>query len=328
MSLNNIIIPVTYDGEDYQNSTLVAHLIRCSPSLGSVPIPLDSLYKNFTMFMKDGTENSTARIDFKKIDNMWRHSSDDSVVADKLRYDSFVDYVNNMHTTDVSNFLLNCSIKPGQLQNDTKVKRIHCDYTGINYLGYLEYINPQDTELMQFSNVLNELQMDKLLEKYYDGAAPPLNLYNSDNFCKSVLESIAAHQGQAVNIEAAMDFFVGQWAVTIRDAITYGINEVMMSGYDKPVEIKYVNIALPKNNVISINMHNLLSDDYTTSKRIIELLYHRLSLEFDERPFKAWHDYMFAANHTGDMQVQNIISKMAAGEPQERFALSYYLSNK
>lgn len=312
MSLDNIIIPIT-TFDSYNYSTLVSNLLSFSPSVANQAADIGNMHVNIAYYNKDGNVNYTIRKDTKEI------SKNPKAAVTKLtEYMSEIyDNQGNSIINSDKIYILSESIK-SSIVKSIGARKIYADYTDVEYIGFLESMNTQSySEFTLFNYTLTAMDIDRIVRFELPGKY--VNLHDSSNFCRTLLEFIAEVNNQKVDIDDAMLFFYNQPVRYIKNAIRYGMIETMMSGHNETLSFSNTEYTpsgqQTDNNTVNIKIKNLVTPDFTLSKRTMSMVCHRLNIEFNEQLFKSWHDYMFDVPRTDDEEIKNIICKISTGAP-------------
>jgi hypothetical protein len=318
MSLDNLILHVTYDENSPQYGNLLSHIISYSPSMGTIASSASNMHTHATyLFNQDGSPVSRHLL-YARIADI------NAAVCSKCHLENVLDKYYDFEGTEILDskykFLLPQSVRFSPFEYAKRIPRLNADYTGIEYAGILENVMHTRPELLDvFSHNISLELVDTAVNAHLGDSF--VNLYNSSNFCQTILEHIAYVRGEEINIDQAMAYFVDKPLCLVTMCIDLGINYIMNNGYAEYKNLivgGYTNTVSHRGGVSSIKMKTLILPDINLSRIAYDTLYSRFNLEKNDAAFAQWHAHMFNSesyyDETAVGSLINIIAKLMTGQ--------------
>lgn len=323
MKLDNLILQITYPENSTQYSNILTHLLSHSPDFGTMALPDRNMHKVNTYLYDSAGSKITYRRSYAVAQSLLRvNEVINSRTAQELfleRLSEFYDHTAVPILESKHKFMLPASLNYKTFKS-AGVSKINADYTGVNYVGLLEYIMYSRDDLLELFNHHTETTtIDfRLNSKISDGF---IDLIHSSNFCQTTLEYIAGIRNENIDIDQAMEFFVGKPIALVAMAIDKGVGYVMQHGYQElksAILSEYKNTVSHRAGVHSVKLKTLLLPDANISRIAYDKLYEKTGLTKNDQGFHQWHAYMFDRESLSDeFSIEfflNIISKLMTGE--------------
>lgn len=317
-NLENFILPVTYNNwNSYSYSGTTEHIMSFSYNAGCLPVGVTDMFYSRPNYVFDKLGQPTDRKELKhKLSDIDKHETLEEELENYLQ--QFVD-VENEPLLD-SNFLLTLPhafrhSKVGTLD----IKKISPMYRGAKWLGILEtqLDNPYSTAVHTISYGSKSHEIDHFFNEKIDDY---VNLSNSDNYLKSIIEFILDKTGEtlSVNIDTAVEYFNDKPYDMLFLALEYGIGPMM------DWENAY---KLYKDRITDFQCEVKNKEDtYGVSVRLFYFWEYQRSLEgyldfcnYTELDpnfelYEQWHNWMHEGISSPEHSVVNTIAKLSTGQ--------------
>jgi len=312
--LEHLLLPITYNnGNTYSYSSRLNTLISLSNDVGAMPEPL-SLSPNPPSYLFDADRNPIDHYDLlsmcKEIDGSDDLESDlIAMLEDKYDVEGEPILETNFKYT------LPYAFKYSKAR-ETSIVQFSPHLLDDQWMGLLEYktSNKFDTDITPITYKSNIADIDLLLNEKLD---QHIDLIGSDNYLYTIVEEIAGRRNEKINIDDAVDYFLGKPFRMLLLANAQGIAYIMENGHEEYCSQLYRQYTVDigkKDEVLHPNMTRLFHHDFINKSSIA---YENFCCRLDIQPnwilFEKWHNYHFRDCETVLDSVVNSIVRISTG---------------
>lgn len=325
-NIENLILPVTYNNwNSYTFSRTVEMLISFSADAGAIPLHYSHLYKNNPVFLYNNIDSPADYKEVKK-DLLEIDRLDDANNDDFISYlERFVDIENEPLLDSNFKFTLPHAFRHSKVK-DLPFTKISPAFRNAKWLGLLEsYLD--DT----YSPVRNKLsysskshEIDFFINEKIDGY---IELRNSDNYIKSIVEHIAHKHNETIDINRAIEYFNKKPYQMVLLADQHGIKTVLENGFDlysKFIADSFLCEVQNKPDTIGVAVRLLFNWDYGDSVNGYIDFCESLSIIPNFVLFEQWHHHMYWGIDTPESSTVNTIAKLITGHEFQDNNLDYF----
>jgi len=321
MDNNVLVLNVSFEQNSSQYSGILNHLSTFSNNVGIPMMSDQSMYENAYTNVQFYNKHTNKSLHFRDLYNILigAHESEDPREFIPKKLDRFVDMDGVPWRQSKYKLFLPRSV-PYKPFRESDYTLINANYTSANYMALMEHVNNYKSWVLEpFDHTMSLETVDKAInEDIEDGF---IDLRESANYCQSVIEYFIARSHKKVDLETAMNYFIGKPVALLRLAATDGIHYAMENGYEEFKEMVldgYTNDIQHKQNTTSIRMKTLMLPIRDLSQIAYEKLCSGCEIDVNHERFFQWHDWMFEGNKFVEEEsveaLANIISKTMTGK--------------
>jgi hypothetical protein len=319
MSLDNLIIQVSYRGNSRNYSGILNHLIGLSPDFGIGLDAFNQQPRSPTSYVFNSHGEHLSRSAIEK--NISRISEDVGYEIIQTK-DAVLDYFGNLYdctgekiSKSKYKIMLPCSLDYNTFF-DAGIPKFNAVYTDVEYIGLLEHILHRQLLLFNYrltSDVIDEDINSQITDGF-------INLNKSVDFCRDILQHIADMHQEKVDIDVALKYFLNNSLDLVILAVEMGINYIIENGYAEyknQVLKRYRNVVSHRSDVISWKMRTLVNGNIGMSYAMYGKLVDNLGISRNKPMFIKWHQSVFETSEDRKNTVPallNTISKLMFGK--------------
>lgn len=314
MSLDNLILQVNFPGDSDNYSQIIKNLIKLSDSNYHSDI-IDSQGKLLTSkraYSLISKINEEVDYDKNKFFNSFK-----SII---LEYNDIF----GIKISETNKKLIFPTNVDYRSFKDSECTLINADYQKNEYIGLIEHIKfIENSHREKFNPGISAIVIDEDFNSKLKGNKY-INLYRSDNFCRTVIEFIADYKNEKIDIDKALEYFIGKPLSFVSSTIDTGFGQLLQSEFDnvdfyqKFILRDYIKNTHHKEKSHNVKMKTLILPDYNLSRVAYQKLCDYTKLPMNEEKFSNWHRWLFDGDYCFDEtsipSLLNIISKLLLGE--------------
>ena len=316
-----LVLNVTFEQNSDQYSGILNHLATFSNNVGIPAMADQNMYENTYANVQFYNKHTNKPLHFRDLYNIMigAQLSDNPEEFIPKKLDRFVDMDGVPWRQSKYKLFLPRSV-PYKPFREQQFRLINANYTSASYMALMEHVNNYKSWVLEpFDHTISLETVDKAInEDIEDGF---IDLREGSNYCKSIIEYFLARSNKKIDLETAMNYFIGKPVALLRIAAQDGIEYAMENGYEEyknQVFYNYKNDIQHKQNTTSIQMKTLMLPIRDLSQIAYEKLCNACDIDINLERFYQWHEWMFEGNKFVEEEsveaLANIISKTMTGK--------------